>query len=82
MNETASATKIDYMQVRLITPEPLMSETWDWESAVKMPAVKHPRAIVSVAFSAEQFERVSLAAERAGKATSRFIRERALRGLR
>ena len=49
--------------------------SWDWERAEKRPPVKQPRAIVSVAFSAEEFERISREAEQAGKPVSTYIRE-------
>ena len=43
-----------------------------------MKPTRKPRAIVSVPFDRADFEAVSLAAERAGLTTSRFIREAAL----
>ena len=45
---------------------------------MKHPAVRSPRAIVSVAFSKEEFEQVSDAADREGAPLSQFIRESAL----
>jgi hypothetical protein len=44
-----------------------------------MPAVKNPRAIVSVPFEREDFEVVDKAAEKAGVPLSRFIREATMR---
>ena len=44
----------------------------------KHPAVRNPRAIVSVSFSKEEFERVSDAADASRMALSKFIRDAAL----
>ena len=51
---------------------------WDLEHAVLKPGRKNARAIVSVAFPGRDFDRVELAAERAGKKLSAFIREAAV----
>ena len=53
-------------------------ETWDFEQAERVPGGKAPRAVVSVAFSRPDFERVTHAAERAGQRTSEFIRRAVL----
>ena len=52
-------------------------ESWSDESEVRAP-VKPQRAVVSVAFSREDFERVVEQAQRAGMKTSEFIRHAAL----
>ncbi|MCL4534328.1 MAG: hypothetical protein M1370_04110 [Bacteroidetes bacterium] len=54
------------------------SENWDYENAEKRTGVKMPRAIVSVAFSREDFETVADHAHRLGMKTSEFIRQAAL----
>ncbi len=51
---------------------------WDLERAEKRPAVKSPRAVVSVALPRSDFELVSAAAERAGMRLSEFIRKAAM----
>ena len=51
---------------------------WDFENAEKRPGVKKPRAVVSVAFSREDFERVAEHAEHLGMKISEFIRNAAL----
>ena len=51
---------------------------YDLQRTMKHPAVKSPRAIVSVAFSKEEFEQVSDAADQDGVALSKFIRDSAL----
>src|SRR5881396_2104439 len=53
-------------------------ENWAFEAAERRPARRGVRAIVSVAFTREDFERVAAAAEQLGKRTSEFIREAAL----
>ena len=53
-------------------------DEWDFEHAERRSGVKQPRAVVSVAFSRDDFERVSGCAERLRKRTSEFIREAAL----
>jgi uncharacterized protein (DUF1778 family) len=56
----------------------LQSEgNWDYDRAERRPGRK-PRAVVSVAFSREDFERVASAAEQSGMKVSEFIREAAL----
>jgi hypothetical protein len=53
-------------------------DTWeDVEDSVR-PAVKSPRAVVSVAFSREDFEAIAQYAKRHGMKTSEFIRRAAL----
>ena len=54
------------------------NDEWDLEGAEKRPAVKHPRAVVSVAFRRNDFETVAAAADRFGERLSEFIREAAL----
>jgi hypothetical protein len=58
--------------------DPEQNEPWDYERAERRPAVKGARAVVSVAFPREDFERVSQAAKRRALRTSEFIREAAL----
>lgn len=53
-------------------------ETWDDDVGEVRPPVKAPRAVVSVAFARDDFERVSEFARRAGMKTSEFIRRSAL----
>ena len=53
-------------------------KTWDWERAETRPGRKKPRAVVSVAFSRDDFETVALFAERAQMRLSEFIRSAAL----
>ena len=48
--------------------------TWDFEGAETHPARKNARAIVSVAFSREDFELVCSAAEKRGVKLSALIR--------
>lgn len=52
--------------------------TWDDGADGVRPPVKAPRAVVSVAFSADDFRRVTEQARRHGMKTSEFIREAAL----
>ena len=54
-------------------------ENWDYEHAERRPGRKQARAVVSVAFAREDFERVSEGAQRLGQRTSEFIRVAALR---
>ena len=53
-------------------------DNWDFNAVKVHPAVKSARAIVSVAFSREDYELVSLCAESSGQRISEFIREAAL----
>ena len=53
-------------------------EHWDYERGEKRPGVKGARAVVSVAFGREDFDRVVACAEHLGKKTSEFIREAAV----
>lgn len=53
-------------------------QTWDDEEDAVRPAVKSPRAIVSVAFSREDFEVLVAHAKQHGMKTSEFIRRAAL----
>lgn len=53
-------------------------ESWDWEHAQSRAGRKKPRAVVSVAFSRSDFERVAVYAERVGMRVSEFIRSAAL----
>ena len=52
--------------------------SWEEDGAIAQPAGKAPRAIVSVAFPREDFERVTAQAKLAGMKTSEFIRQAAL----
>ncbi|HET7035438.1 MAG TPA: hypothetical protein VFI42_07135 [Thermomicrobiaceae bacterium] len=52
-------------------------ETWEEKGEVH-PAVKNPRAVVSVAFSRDDFGRVAEAARERGMKLSAFIREAAV----
>lgn len=54
------------------------SQSWDIESAERRSKVEAQRVIVSVAFSAPDFQRVSEAAARAQMRVSSFIRVAAL----
>ena len=53
-------------------------DNWDFERAEKRPGVQKSRAIVSVAFSRDDFEQVGLEAERLGMKVSEFIRRATL----
>ena len=53
-------------------------DQWDYEAAEKRPAVTKPRAVVSVAFARDDFERVSESAEFHEMRLSEFIRVAAL----
>jgi hypothetical protein len=53
-------------------------DSWDFESAQELPRERAARAVVSVAFAAEEFGVVSEAARGAGMKVSRFIRQAAL----
>ena len=52
--------------------------TWDFESGERRPGTARGRAVVSVAFPREDFERVAKCAEQTGKRLSEFIREAAV----
>jgi len=54
------------------------AETWSDDEGVVRPTVKTQRAIVSVAFTREDLDRVSGHAERQGMKTWKFIRNAAL----
>ena len=54
------------------------ADEWDFEQPERRPGVKSPPAVVSVAFSRDDFARVSESAERLKKRTSEFIREAAM----
>lgn len=54
-------------------------ETWESTDNDKRPPVKSGRAIVSVAFSRNDFELVSEVARESGMKTSEFIRDAAIR---
>ncbi len=66
---------------RHLSDEELMApELWDFANAAIRPGTKkRARSVVSVAFSAEEFDIVSDKAERRGKYMSAYIREVALR---
>lgn len=53
-------------------------DTWEDDEDPIRPAVKSPRAIVSVAFAREDFENVADFAEQNGMKISEFIRRAAL----
>jgi hypothetical protein len=57
-------------------------DDWDFEHAERRRPVRKPRAVVSVAFSREDFERLTEVAEKQGLRTSEFIRIAALARLR
>lgn len=56
-------------------------ENWDWDAAEARPGVKKARAVVSVAFSRLDFDRLSEHAEVLHVPLSAFIREAALEKL-
>jgi hypothetical protein len=63
--------------------EPLSDpEEWDFDAAEGRQPVRRARAIVSVAFAADDFDLVNGAARARGLRTSEFIRESALRAAR
>ena len=88
---TTSATTPTYLETKVTTYPPpstrhmsdeelMAPETWDWDSVVKVePLQKRARSVVSVAFSAEQFDIVDAKAERLSKKLSTWLREVALR---
>ena len=49
-------------------------ETWDLKNAETKPGVQRSRAVVSIAFNRDLFERVGEAAEASGMKLSEFIR--------
>lgn len=53
--------------------------SWDDDRAERRSGLKTARAVVSVAFARQDFERVSEAARVSGMRTSEFIRQAALR---
>lgn len=50
------------------------AEAWEDTDEAVQPATKAPRAVVSVAFSREDFERIVELAKQSGMKTSEFIR--------
>lgn len=58
--------------------EPEREGQWDLDAAEARRGVAKPRAVVSVAFARDDFDRVSECAEQQGKKTSEFIREAAM----
>jgi hypothetical protein len=56
-------------------------ENWEDEENPVRPPVKSPRAVVSVAFSREDFESIAAHAREHGMKTSEFIRRAALNQL-
>jgi hypothetical protein len=54
------------------------AEEWDWERSTSRAAVKRPRAVVSVAFSRDDFERLDEYASNHGMKLSELIRDAAL----
>jgi hypothetical protein len=53
-------------------------DEWDFENAERREPTRRPRAVVSVAFSRDDFELVEERAKRLGKKLSEFIREASL----
>lgn len=51
---------------------------WEFSKATRVPGGRKHRAIVSVAFPSEDFQRVCQAAEKAGLKVSQYIRRAAL----
>jgi hypothetical protein len=49
-------------------------QKWDWEHAERHAGRRKTRAVVSVAFNRDDFEKVALFAERANMKLSEFIR--------
>jgi hypothetical protein len=62
--------------------DPADRDQWDNSEVQVHPPVKNSRAVVSVAFSREDFNAVSQEAESRGKKTSEFIRESTLERIR
>lgn len=56
-------------------------DRWDFDKAETQEPVRSPRAIVSVAFSRDDFERVAAWAEKRGQKLSTMIREVVLASL-
>lgn len=56
-------------------------EEWDADTRVKRPGVKGRRAVVSVAFSRDDFERIVQASKRMGMKTSEYVRNGVLNQL-
>lgn len=54
------------------------AETWEDVGETIQPAAKAPRAVVSVAFSREDFESIVELARKSGMKTSEFIRSAAM----
>lgn len=54
------------------------ADTWEDADETVQPAVKTPRAVVSVAFSREDFESIVALAKKSGMKTSEFIRAAAM----
>ena len=52
--------------------------SWDFDRAEARPPAKRPRAVVSVAFSREDYDRVTELARRSNMRTSEYIRAAAL----
>lgn len=57
------------------------ADNWDFDTAEIRQPVKHPRAVVSVAFQREDFERVATLAQRHNMRMSEYIRKAALGGI-
>ena len=53
-------------------------DAWDLENLEPAVRTRSPRAVVSVAFNAVDFDRLAAAVERSGKKLSTFIREAAM----
>jgi hypothetical protein len=54
------------------------SDNWDWEAAESKRGNRKHRAVVSVAFTREDFEQIGLYAESVGQSVSALIREAVL----
>jgi len=50
-------------------------QNWDWDTMATHAAAKQPRAVVSVAFSRQDFERLTAYARRDGSTVSGAIRK-------
>lgn len=63
---------------RILGRESASEDEWDFENAEKREPARRPRAVVSVAFSRDDFELVEERAKGLGKRLSEFIREASL----
>ena len=74
MHTEGDRAAMDEQELRELQDE----EAWDSDRAERRPGNKQARAVVSVAFSRQDFERVSECARLVGRRLSEFIREAAL----